>query len=99
MAKAPHVYDVLRRPIITEKSTYLAERAKYVFEIRSDANKFQVKEAVERAFNVEVVKVNTMNLLGKPKRAGRSARFVHHSWKKAVVTLAAGHKIDIFEGV
>ena len=94
-----HVYDVLRRPVITERSTYLAERGKYVFQIHRAANKAQVKAAVEKAFGVQVLDVNTMNLKGKPKRAGRRGHFITHPWKKAVVTLASGQKIDIFEGV
>jgi len=99
MPKPLHPYEVLRRPIITEKSTYLAEMGKYVFEVHREANKAQIKEAVEKAFGVEVIKVNTMNMKGKPRRTGRWGYTVRHPWKKAVVTLAPGHKIDIFEGV
>ncbi|MER3397104.1 MAG: 50S ribosomal protein L23 [Chloroflexota bacterium] len=91
--------EVLRRPIITEKTTTLAgEGNKYVFEVHPEANKLQIKEAVERAFNVEVAAVNTMWVKGKVRRVGRS-RGRTSPWKKAVVTLKPGHRIDLFEGV
>ena len=90
--------DLLRRPIITEKSTYLQERGRYVFEVSPGATKHQIKKAVETAFDVSVVKVNTMNVRGKPKRFG-PRRVEKRSWKKAIVTLAAGDTITIFEGV
>ena len=90
--------EVLRRPIITEKSTEMQERGRYVFEVAPEASKHQVKQAVEEAFGVSVVKVNTMNVKGKRKRYGpRLAQ--QRSWKKAVVTLASGETITIFEGV
>ncbi len=88
-------HDVLRRPVITEKSTRLAERGKYVFEVARGANKVQVKEAVQQAFTVGVTQVNMMNVLGKMKRFGRRPTR-QPSWKKAVVTLKAGDKIDLF---
>lgn len=91
-------FDILRRPIITEKSTDLQESGRYTFEVHPSATKLQIKEAVERAFEVEVVKVNTMNFRGKRKRFG--PRFSQKkSWKKAIVTLAPGGSITIFEGV
>ena len=71
---------------------------KYVFEVAAGANKPQIAEAVEKAFNVHVVAVNTMNVRGKVKRMGRS-RGTQPSWKKAVVTLQPGEQIQVFEGV
>jgi large subunit ribosomal protein L23 len=93
-----HPFQVLRRPLITEKSTLLQEQGKYAFEIAAGANKHQVKEAVEKAFKVNVIGVNVITVPGKAKRIGR--RFVKSSpWKKAVVTLGEGQKIEFFEGV
>ncbi len=92
-----HPFQVLRRPIVTEKSTLLQEQTRYVFEIAPDANKAQVKQAVESAFKVEVVAVNIINLHGKPKRYGPSYTRVK-VYKKAIVTLKPGNKIVIFEG-
>ncbi len=93
-----HPYAVLIRPIITEKSTILAGQDKYVFEVDPRANKAQIKEAVQLAFNVRVADVNTINMKGKPRRFGR--RVVHRpNWKKAIVTLVPGDKIELFEGV
>ncbi|MBI3953936.1 MAG: 50S ribosomal protein L23 [Chloroflexi bacterium] len=93
-----HPLEVLRRPLVTEKSTALSAQAKYVFEVALGANKRQVKEAVERAFNVGVVKVNVMNMHAERRRAGRRL-FYTSPWKKAVVTLKPGDKITLFEGV
>jgi large subunit ribosomal protein L23 len=93
-----HTLDILRRPIITEKSTYMQEARRYVFEVSPDATKHQVRLAVEEAFDVTVVKVNTMNMHGKLKRVG-PRRVSQRSWKKAVVTVAPGDTITIFEGV
>lgn len=93
-----HPYAVLIRPIITEKSTILASQDKYVFEVDPRANKAQIKEAVQLAFNVRVADVNTINMKGKPRRFGR--RVEHRpNWKKAIVTLVPGDKIELFEGV
>ncbi|TET87084.1 MAG: 50S ribosomal protein L23 [Dehalococcoidia bacterium] len=93
-----HLYQVLRRPIITEKNTALQEQNKYAFEVAGKANKPQVKQAVEKAFKVKVVGVNVLTVPGKTRRVGR--RQVKTSpWKKAVVTLKAGQKIEFFEGV
>ena len=93
MPKEIHVYEVLRRPIVTEKSTMLSGHRQYVFEVALGANKPQIAEAVEKAFNVHVVAVNTMNVRGKVKRMGRS-RGTQPSWKKAVVTLQPGDVIS-----
>ena len=93
-----HILEVLRRPVITEKSTALQARDKYTFEVMPNANKQQVKQAVEQAFKVEVVKVNVMTVTGKWRGAGRR-RGKTSDWKKAVVTLKPGQKIEFFEGV
>jgi large subunit ribosomal protein L23 len=92
------LYEVLRRPLITEKATSLQEGNKYCFEVASKATKPQIKEAVERAFKVKVIKVNVMTMPGKTRRFGRR-EITSSSWKKAVVTLEPGHKITFFEGV
>ena len=81
-----HILEVLRRPIITEKSTALQAQGKYTFEVTAYANKQQIKQAVEQAFKVEVVKVNVMTVSGKWRGAGRR-RGKTSDWKKAVVTL------------
>lgn len=90
--------DVIIRPWITEKSTALMQDRKYTFEVHPDANKVQIKKAVEEIFKVKVLKVNTMRVPGKLRRVGR---FVGRKpdRKKAIVTLAEGQSIPIFEGV
>ena len=93
-----HGYEVLRRPLITEKNTMLVEQNKYAFEVAKNANKPQIKDAVEKAFKVKVVSVNVMCVPGKMRRAGRQ-RGMTSPWKKAVVTLEPGHKIELFEGI
>jgi large subunit ribosomal protein L23 len=93
-----HTFDILVRPIITEKNTLLLEQNKYTFEVASKANKVQIKEAVERAFKVKVAAVNVCNMPGKMRRVGRSRGYTS-PWRKAVVTLERGHKIELFEGV
>lgn len=93
-----HLYEVLRCPLITEKATLLQEGNKYVFKVVSQATKSQIKEAVEQAFKVKVLKVNVMTVPGKTKRFGRR-QVTSSPWKKAVVTLEPGHKIGFFEGV
>ena len=91
-------YDVLRRPIITEKSTLMQENGRYAFEVSPGATKHQIQRAVMDAFDVKVIKVNTMNVRGKRKRFGPRVS-AKRSWKKALVTLAPGDTITIFEGV
>ena len=93
-----HLYEVLRRPLITEKNTLLQAEGKYSFEVDREANKHQVKQAVEKAFNVKVTAVNMMTVPGKRRRVGRQ-EVLTHSWKKAIVTLKPGDKIELFEGV
>lgn len=90
--------DIILAPVITEKSTYLRENGKYVFKVAKNASKVQIKEAVRRLFNVKVLDCNVINVRGKNKRVRYTAGDTS-SWKKAVVTVAAGEKIKIFEGV
>lgn len=92
-----HLYEVLRRPLITEKSTRLQEQGKYAFEVAKTATKPQIKEAVELAFKVKVTGVNIAKVPGKTRRVGRR-QVLTSPWKKAVVTLEPGHKIQFFEG-
>jgi len=98
MPKPIHPYAVLVRPLITEKGTLLGAMNKYPFEVRMDANKIQIREAVELAFDVKVRAVNTMIMHGKLRRVGRSTGMTK-DWKKAVVTLEEGQTIELFEGV
>lgn len=94
--REPH--EIIRRPLITEKSTQQKEESRqYVFEVDPKANKIEIKEAVEQLFKVKVLKVRTLNVLGKIKRLGR--RYGKRpDWKKAIVTLREGDRIDFFEG-
>jgi large subunit ribosomal protein L23 len=95
-----HVYEVLRRPVVTEKSVLGVENANhYTFEVDMRANKLQVKEAVELAFNVTVVDVNVMVMPVKTTRRGKRVNTRKAKWKKAVVALAPGNSIQLFEGV
>ena len=93
-----HLYEVLRRPLVTEKNTELQAQGKYAFEVAREANKHQIKQAVEKAFKVEVVAVNVMTVPGKTRRIGRR-QVLTQSWKKAIVTLKPGDSIGLFEGV
>ncbi len=93
-----HLYEVLRRPLITEKNTILQAQNKYVFEVADKANKPLVKQAVEKAFKVKVSTVNMVTVPGKTRRVGRR-KVSTQPWKKAVVTLRPGEKIEFFEGV
>jgi large subunit ribosomal protein L23 len=93
-----HIYEVVKRPLITEKATVMKEQNRYAFEVAKEANKRQIREAVEAAFKVNVVKINVMSVPGKMRRIGR--RYVMtRPWKKAVVTLEPDQKIEFFEGV
>lgn len=92
-------YEIIRRPLLTEKSTLKKEQEnQVVFEVHPKANKAEIKKAVEKIFNVKVKKVNTILVPGKVKRVGRYLGR-RPSWKKAYVTLAEGEKIEFFEGV
>jgi large subunit ribosomal protein L23 len=100
MAVEPTVrhYDTILSPIITEKATLLSEHNKVVFRVRKDATKPQIKEAVERLFDVKVVSVNTLLTKGKVKMF-RGKRGQRSDVKKAVVTLAEGQSIDVTTGL
>jgi large subunit ribosomal protein L23 len=92
-----HIYDVLRRPVVSEKTAVMTdEKNQYVFEVAEEANKIQIKEAVQVIFEVEVVKVNTMIVPAKRGRRGRNWYLRSKQWKKAVVTLATDQTIELF---
>jgi large subunit ribosomal protein L23 len=94
-----HKQDIIIKPLLTEKVVrYKDEQNKYAFVVAKAANKIEIKKAVEERFQVNVTKVNTMNYRGKLKRQGR---FVGRrpSWKKAIVTLKEGDKIEVMEGI
>ena len=94
------IQDVIVRPLITERSTELKEMNKYSFEVSPEATKKEIKNAVETIFKkekVEVTKVNTTNVPAKVRRFGRSMS-KSYRWKKAIVTLKPGQKIEFFEG-
>lgn len=98
MGKEINLYQVLRRPLVTEKGSLLQEKGKYAFEVSSKANKVQIKEAVEKAFKVKVTAVNVLTVAGKMHRFGKGQGMTSE-WKKAIVTLKEGDTIQIFEGV
>ena len=93
------LYDIVKKVLVTEKSTLAKdEKNQYVFAVDKRANKVEIAKAVEKLFKVRVIEVRTMNVLGKKKRLGRTIG-EKPSWKKAVVSLAEGNRIEIFEGV
>jgi large subunit ribosomal protein L23 len=97
-----NVYEVLRRPLVTEKSNYqVGKLHQYVFEVAQEATRIQVKEAVEAVFKVTVLRVNVINVAAKRSRKSRSRKWVisRPGYKKAIVTLSPGDTIQIFEGV
>ena len=89
-------YDILVRPLITEKTMKLVEEGKYTFEVKQGSNKVEVKKAVEELFKVEVTAVNRMNTLRKRRRVGKYEG-LRPAVQKAIVTLAEGQKLDVFE--
>ena len=96
------IYDVLRRPLVTEKSSYQSSRLhQYVFEVATDASRTLIKDAVEQVFDVTVVRVNLMNVPAKRSRRARNRRAVisRTAYKKAIVTMAPDDRIPLFEGV
>jgi large subunit ribosomal protein L23 len=96
--KIMQLFEVIRRPLVTEKNTILQAQGKYGFEVASEANKIEIRQAVEKAFKVTVLSVNVMKVRGQERRMGRRM-VAGPGWKKAIVTLKAGDKIQIFEGV
>ena len=92
-------YDIILKPVITEKSMEMLTQGKYTFKVAKDANKVEIRQAIEAIFNVKVVKVNTLNVKSKPKRV-RYQEGRTRTWKKAMVTLTADSKtIEFFEGM
>lgn len=95
-----NAHDIVIRPVITEKNTSLMDQGKYTFEVAVVANKPMIKQAIEQLFEVQVQAVNTMNVKGKLKsrrtRGGITSGY-KRNWKKAIITLAPGERIDIFE--
>jgi len=93
------MYHIIKRALITEKSTIAKDESnKYIFEVDRRANKIEIAKALEKLFKVKVLDVHVMNVTGKKKRVGRILG-EKRSWKKAVVTLAPGSRIEIHEGV
>ncbi len=92
-------YQIIKRPLITEKATRLAEEGVYVFEVDRRANKIEIKKAIEQIYNVKVAKVRTVNVKPKRGRWGWKQVIRKPAWKKAYVKLQEGYSIDIFEGV
>lgn len=92
-------YEIIRRPLITEDSVERMEEKKYTFEVAKDADKYEIKKAIEHIFGVTVEKVNTQNRVGKVKRQGMTSGR-RPNWKKAIVKLTADSKdIEFFEGM
>ena len=97
---AATAYDIIKRPIITEKSMAQGDIKRYTFEVAKDANKIEIAKAVEEIFGVKVAKVNTINYDGKAKRLGAARPGRRKSWKKAYVQLTQDSKtIEFFEGM
>jgi len=91
-------YRVLVKPLITEKGTYLASENKYIFEVAKDANKIEIKKAIEAVYNVSPIKVNIISVKGRKVRHGKVSGMTKDR-KKAVVTLKSGESINVYEGV
>ena len=89
-------YDIIKRPLITEKGTKLIDEGKYTFEVMAGVNKIEVKNAIEEVFKVNVVKVNIMNVRKKERRVGKYQGF-RPAVRKAIVTLQKGQTLDVFE--
>lgn len=94
-----YVEQVLVKPLLTEKSSVMTEETnRYSFKVLRKANKYQVKEAIEKMFDVKVVDVKTIVVPGKVKRSGKSLKKTS-SWKKAYVKVAEGQKLELFKGI
>lgn len=102
-----HLYEVLKRPLLTEKTTYLRDLNQYAFEVDGRANKDQIKQAIEEVFKVDVIAIRVINQPAKRRRYARSRQIGKKAkqavrraaWKKAIVRLAANQRIELFEGV
>jgi len=90
-------HDIIVRPVITEKSSRLMEKNQYTFEVHPRANKIQIRSAIQELFKVKVEKVHTIKVHSKPKRMGMYIG-KSRSWKKAIVSVQQGQRIDFFEG-
>ena len=90
--------DIILKPVVTEKAVDLMQENKYAFKVRNDANKIEIKQAIEEIFKVKVVSVNTLRVHGKTKRMGRYEGKTSE-WKKAIVQLREGDTIEVFEGM
>ena len=94
-----HIEEVLIKPLLTEKSSIVTENAnRYVFQVQRKANKYQIKDAVEKMFDVKVTNVKTAVLPGKVKRAGKLTKKAA-SWKKAYVQIQEGQKLELYKGL
>ena len=93
------LHEVLLRPVVSEKSVIETERNNYTFAVARDANKFQIKAAVEAEFKVDVLGVRVLTVKPKQKRRGRKTLGMVPGWRKAIVTIASGQKIELFEAV
>ena len=98
MAAGLHAREILIAPVVSEKSYSLIEANKYSFKVHSDAHRTQIAQAVEELFDVKVVRVNVLMVQPKPKRRRGMFRGTRPGWKKAIVELREGDKIEIFEG-
>jgi len=97
MSKPLHYFDIVRRPIITEKATINSDTLnQYTFEVATTANKIQIKDAIELIFDVDVLKVNTLVMPPKRGRRGRKVFLRTSKWKKAIITVAPGQQINLF---
>jgi len=95
----PTPFDIIIRPVVTEKSMAGMEHSKYTFRVSPRATKIDIRRAVQRIYKVRVTKVNTLNVRGKPRQQGRFHKGRTSAWKKAIVTLAPGSTIDLFDRV
>ncbi|HEY3413005.1 MAG TPA: 50S ribosomal protein L23 [Armatimonadota bacterium] len=92
-------YTIIERPLITEKAVDLQHEGKYTFRVAKDANKIQIRQAIESIYSVQVESVNTLNVRGEIRRVGKGRPGRQPAWKKAYVTLVPGQKIELVEGV
>ena len=98
MAVSKEARDIIVKPLVTEQSVAMMENNKYVFKVALNANKIEIKQAIEEIFKVKVVDVNTLRVKGKVKRMGRTQGKTS-DWKKAIVQLAPEDHIEVFEGL
>jgi large subunit ribosomal protein L23 len=92
-------YTIIERPLITEKAMDMQAQGKYTFRVAKDANKIEIRQAIEAIYSVPVQKVNTLNVRGELRRVGKGRPGRQPGWKKAIVTLKPGSRIELIEGV